>query len=59
MQARPIRLGGPIFLKSDDPGELARSLAVKTQQGVRLLSPLEHPPAIIVERRLLSDRRQR
>jgi len=22
--ARPIRLGGPIFLKSDDPGELAR-----------------------------------
>lgn len=24
LQARPIRLGGPIFLKSDDPGELAR-----------------------------------
>jgi sugar phosphate isomerase/epimerase len=24
IQARPIRLGGPIFLKSDDPGELAR-----------------------------------
>jgi sugar phosphate isomerase/epimerase len=24
VQARPIRLGGPIFLKSDDPGELAR-----------------------------------
>ena len=23
-QSRPIRLGGPIFLKSDDPGELAR-----------------------------------
>jgi sugar phosphate isomerase/epimerase len=23
-QARPIRLGGPIFLKSDDPAELAR-----------------------------------
>jgi len=22
--ARPIRLGGPVFLKSDDPGELAR-----------------------------------
>src|SRR5262245_50840176 len=24
VQARPIRLGGPIFLRSDDPGELAR-----------------------------------
>lgn len=24
MQARPVRLGGPIFLKSDDPIELAR-----------------------------------
>ncbi len=23
-QSRPVRLGGPIFLKSDDPGELAR-----------------------------------
>jgi sugar phosphate isomerase/epimerase len=23
-QGRPIRLGGPVFLKSDDPGELAR-----------------------------------
>lgn len=23
-QGRPVRLGGPIFLKSDDPGELAR-----------------------------------
>src|SRR5580692_6515475 len=22
-QSRPIRLGGPVFLKSDDPGELA------------------------------------
>jgi sugar phosphate isomerase/epimerase len=23
-QSRPVRLGGPVFLKSDDPGELAR-----------------------------------